>query len=107
MTSDTELYKTMYHELIAEVGPWYMIAQVWKIQTDSGILDIDTRNVDWSERFQNLSPKVAALVIHLGINQKLCNHPKALQEVIGHVPMGSFTAKRERCNRCGLVRLDD
>jgi hypothetical protein len=48
------------------------------------------------------------LLIEVKVNMAICSHPADQREKTGEqIPMGSFTAQPERCQRCGLRFSDD
>jgi penicillin V acylase-like amidase (Ntn superfamily) len=128
---DASFYKKMYESLSDRDKGLNEVLTIIQIQRDSGILYLDwpgatqtekrrphdvdsrywfleaTRDEKYEFRWPNLTvDQLIPLLVEVRINQATCKHEdrKKTGEAI---PMGSFTAQPERCQRCGQRFSDD
>lgn len=105
-----ERWLTMYDALSDEVGAWRELGRVEAVQAASGLLkrleSLDLGALSAGNLTTNKLVDVFGRISAMVLNQQQCKHDGDT-EVIGQIPMGSFTAERLLCKRCGRIWLND
>jgi hypothetical protein len=131
-TNDTKLLEAYNESLEEQLHGWGEVTVVAKIQRKAGLLrgpwpgayreykKKGSCSWDWSRDFpmrseeyekRDILPMIGLsdainVLIEMRINQAQCSHEQK-EETGESIPMGSFTARPLRCQRCGLKFRND